>query len=260
MVPARLIPCLLLRGAGCVKTVRFRKPVYLGDPINVVRIFNEREVDELILLDIDACREGRGPRFARLADLASECFMPVCYGGGVRSLGDVERLFAIGIEKVSINTHAVLNPALVEEAVRRFGSQSIVASVDVRKGFFGGRRVVTCGGRRAHALDPVVHAREMERRGAGEVLLNSVDRDGVMRGYDLALVGEVSAAVRVPVVALGGAGSLADAGTVLRAGAAAAAAGSLFCFAGPDREVLINYPDRGDIDAELQPPGPALVT
>jgi cyclase len=231
--------------------VGFRKPVYLGDPINVVRIFNEREVDELILLDIDACREGRGPRFAQLADLASECFMPLCYGGGVRSLEDIERLFAIGIEKVSINTQAVLNPGLVEGAVRRFGSQSIVASVDVRKGFFGRRRVVTCGGRSAHALDPVAHARAMEDRGAGEVLLNSVDRDGSMRGYDLALVREVAAAVRVPVVALGGAGCLADAGRVLRAGAAAAAAGSLFCFAGPGPGVLINYPARRDIDAGL---------
>lgn len=251
MLAARLIPCLLLRGAGCVKTVRFRKPTYLGDPINIVRIFNEREVDELIVLDIDASREDRAPRFSQLADLASECFMPLCYGGGVRSLDEIERLFAIGLEKVAINTHAFLNPTLVEQAARRFGSQSIVASIDVKTALFGRRRVVTHGGRRSHALDPVTHARAMEERGAGEVLLNSVERDGAMRGYDLALISEVAAAIRVPVIALGGAGSLDDAVAALRAGASAAAAGSLFCFAGPDRGVLVNYPDRRDVDALL---------
>jgi cyclase len=256
MLAARLIPCLLLRGAGCVKTVRFRKPTYLGDPINIARIFNEREVDELIVLDIDACRESRSPRLAQIADLASECFMPLCYGGGVRSLEDIERLFAIGVEKVSINTHAVLNPALVESAARQFGSQSIVASIDVKTDFLHRRRVVTHGGRRSHALDPVTHARAMETRGAGEVLLNSVDRDGVMRGYDLALISEVTAAIRVPVIAFGGAGCLEDAGRALRAGASAAAAGSLFCFAGPSRAVLVNYPDRRDIDAVLAEPMP----
>ena len=251
MLAARLIPCLLLRGAGCVKTLRLRKPTYLGDPINIVRIFNDREVDELIVLDIDARREGRGPRLDHLADLASECFMPLCYGGGVRSLEDIERVFAVGVEKVSINTQAVLDPALVESAARQFGSQSIVASIDVRTDLLRRRRVVTHGGRRSHALDPVAHARAMEERGAGEVLLNSVERDGVMGGYDLALVADVARAVHVPVIACGGAGSLEDAARALRAGASAAAAGSLFCFAGPSREVLVNYPDRRDIDAML---------
>lgn len=164
MLAARLIPCLLLRGAGCVKTVRFRKATYLGDPINIVRIFNDREVDELIVLDIDATGEGRSPRLAHLADLASECFMPLCYGGGVRSLEDIERLFAIGVEKVAINTQAVLNPVLVDSAARQFGSQSIVASIDVKLDFLRRRRVVTHGGHRSHALDPVAHAREMEAR------------------------------------------------------------------------------------------------
>jgi cyclase len=249
MLAARLIPCLLLKGAGCVKTVRFRKPTYLGDPVNIVRIFNDREVDELVVLDIDAAPEGRSPRLALLADLASECFMPLCYGGGVRSLEDVQRLFALGVEKVAINTQAVLNPALVESAARQFGSQSIVVSIDVKADLLGRRRVVTHGGRRSHALDPVAHAREVERRGAGEVFLNSVDRDGVMRGYDLDLIREVAEAIRVPVIACGGAGCLEDAVRALRAGASAAAAGSLFSFAGPNRAVLISYPDRPDIDA-----------
>jgi cyclase len=251
MLAARLIPCLLLKGAGCVKTVRFRKPTYLGDPVNIVRIFNDREVDELVVLDIEATPESRSPPFPLLADLASECFMPLCYGGGIRSLEEIERLLALGVEKVAINTQAVLNPALVEAAAHQFGSQSIVASIDVKKGLLGGRRVVTHGGRRSHALDPVAHAREMERRGAGEVFLNSVDRDGVMNGYDLGLVAEVATAIGVPVIACGGAGSLADAGRALRAGAAAAAAGSLFSFAGPNRAVLINYPDRRDIEGLL---------
>jgi cyclase len=165
----------------------------------------------------------------------------------------MERLFAIGLEKVSLNTQAVLGPGLVEKAARRFGSQSIVVSIDVKAGIFRGRRVFTRGGRAPRALDPVAHARRMEQLGAGEVLLNSVDRDGVMRGYDLDLIREVAAAIRVPVIALGGAGRLEDAAAALRAGASAAAAGSLFCFAGPERGVLVNYPDRRDVDALLAP-------
>jgi cyclase len=249
MLAARLIPCLLLDGAGCVKTRRFRSPVYLGDPINIVRIFNDREVDELIVLDIRAAREGRGPALPRLADLASECFMPVCYGGGVRSVEDLQHIFGLGVEKVSINSQAVLDPSLVESAASRFGSQSIVVSIDVKRDLFGRRRVVTHGGRRVHPLDPVVHARDMERRGAGEVLLNSVERDGALGGYDLDLIGEAAAALSVPLIACGGAASLEDAAKALRAGASAAAAGSLFTLAGPHRAVLVSYPDRSEIDA-----------
>ncbi len=248
MLAARLIPCLLLKGAGCVKTVRFRKPVYLGDPINIVRIFNDREVDELVVLDVDATPEGRGPRFELLADLASECFMPLCYGGGVRSREDVRRLFALGVEKVAINTQAVLDPGLVESAARQFGSQSIVASIDVKPDIFGRRHVVTHGGGRSHNLEPIAHAREMERRGAGEVFLNAVERDGVMQGYDLELIREVATAIHVPLIACGGAGCLEDAARAIGAGAAAAAAGSMFSFAGPNRAVLISYPDRREIE------------
>jgi cyclase len=249
MLAARLIPCLLLKGTGCVKTVRFRRPTYLGDPVNIVRIFNDREVDELVVLDVDATPEDQGPPLALLADLAGECFMPLCYGGGVRSTEDVRRLFALGVEKVAINTQAVLHPGLVESAARQFGSQSIVVSIDVKSDFFGRRRVVTHGGRRSHALDPVTHACEMERRGAGEVFLNSVERDGMMQGYDLKLIREVAASVRVPVIACGGAGCLEDAARAIAAGAAAAAGGSIFSFAGPNRAVLISYPDRREIEA-----------
>lgn len=251
MLVARLIPCLLLRGGACVKTLRFGHAIYLGDPINIVRIFNEREVDELILLDIDASREKRGPLFGILEDLASECFMPLCYGGGIRSLDDMRRLFHIGVEKVAICTEAVLNPSLVAAAAREFGSQSVVGSIDVKRDVFRRRRVATHGARHVHALDPVAHARGLERLGVGELFLNSVDRDGTMEGYDLALIQAVAVATGIPVVASGGAGRLEDVAQALRAGAAAGAAGSLFSFAGRNRAVLVNYPDREEIDSLL---------
>jgi cyclase len=252
MLVARLIPCLLLRGGACVKTVRFGRATYLGDPINIVRIFNEREVDELVVLDIDASREKRGPRFDLLEDLASECFMPLCYGGGIGSLNDMRRLFQIGFEKAAICTQAVLNPTLVAAAAREFGSQSVVGSIDVKLDFLRRRRVATHGARQFHALDPVAHARQLERLGVGELFLNSVDRDGTMEGYDLDLIRAVAAATGVPVIASGGAGRLEDVAQALRAGAAAGAAGSLFSFAGRNRAVLINYPDRAEIDSLLR--------
>jgi cyclase len=239
----RAIPCLLLSGAGLVKTVRFRKPTYLGDPINIARIFNDKEVDELILLDIQATPEGRGPRLEVVASLASECFMPLCYGGGVRTLEEMRALYAAGVEKVAINTRAVEDPLFVRRAAEAFGSQGVVVAIDVGHGWLGGRRVLVRGGRKRTRLDPAEHARRMEEMGAGEVLLTSVDRDGTMAGYDLALVKDVARAVSIPVVACGGAGSVADLGRVVRAaGAAAAAAGSLFVFSGPNRAVLVSYP------------------
>jgi imidazole glycerol-phosphate synthase subunit HisF len=239
----RAIPCLLLSGAGLVKTVRFRKPTYLGDPLNIARIFNDKEVDELILLDIQATPEGREPRLDMVASLASECFMPLCYGGGVRSLEQMRALYAAGVEKVAINTHAVEEPGFVRAAAEAFGSQGVVAAIDVARDWLGARRVVARGGRRRTRLDPVEHARHMQDMGAGEILLTSVERDGSMAGYDLDLVRDVTRAVSVPVVACGGAGCIADLGVVVRqAGAAAAAAGSLFVFSGPNRAVLINYP------------------
>jgi len=243
MIYPRVIPVLLLTSAGLVKTIRFKRRIYLGDPINAVRIFNEKEVDELILLDIDAASRQSGPDFDRIADIVSECFMPVCYGGGIRSIEDMRRLFAIGVEKVSLNRAAVETPELVREAAARFGASSIVVSIDVKRRWTGQRRVAA-GGADLSDWDPVKFALHAEALGAGELLLTAMDRDGIMQGYDLELIRAVSHAVSIPVIACGGAGSVDDLGHAVRAGgASAAAAGSLFVFRGPHRAVLINYPD-----------------
>lgn len=252
MLRTRVIPCLLVRRGGLVKTVRFKDPRYLGDPINAVRIFNEKEVDELLVLDISATAEGRGPPMQLLSELASECFMPLAYGGGVRSVEQMRAIFAIGVEKVALNTAAVEDPALVRAAADAFGSQSVVASLDVRKKLLGGYEVVTRGATKGTGLDPVACARTMERSGAGEILLQSVDRDGTMSGYDVDLVRRVAGAVSVPVIACGGAGSVGDLGDVVRkGGAAAAAAGSLFVFQGRHRAVLINFPSQDELGRVL---------
>jgi cyclase len=250
MVQTRVIPCLLLQNLGLVKTVRFKAPKYLGDPINVVRIFNDKEVDELVFLDITATREKKRPPFALIEKIAGQCFMPLCYGGGVRNLDDMATLFGVGVEKVAVNTHAVEEPAFVRAAADRFGSQSVIVSIDVKRSWLGRVEVVTQGGRHKTGLDPVRFAAEMEQQGAGEILLNSVDRDGTMTGYDLELIKKVTAAVSIPVVACGGAGQLEHLGAAVhQGGASAAAAGSLFVFQMPHRAVLISYPKAEQLRA-----------
>lgn len=250
MIQTRVIPCLLLRGSGLVKTVRFKEPRYLGDPINIVRLFNDKEVDELVLLDISATSESRGPRMDLLLAMCTECFMPLCYGGGVRTLDDMHALFSMGVEKVSLNTRAFEDPALVTAAAERFGSQSVIVSIDVRRGLLRRQQVVVRAGRQKTGRDPVEYAVEMERRGAGEILLNSVDRDGTMQGYDLDLIRRVTSAVSIPVVACGGAANVEDLGRAVRqGGAAAAAAGSLFVYQGPHRAVLVTYPEPRVLEA-----------
>jgi cyclase len=219
--------------------------------VNIVRIFNDREVDELIVLDITAASRGQRPKPDVLSDLASECFMPLCYGGGIRTTADMHELFTLGVEKVAVTTQAAIQPAIVDEAARTFGSQSIVVGIDVKKTFFGGKRVFTHGGKKATGFEPVAYAKEMESRGAGEILLNAIDRDGTMAGYDLDLIRSVTSAISIPVIACGGAGSLDNISSALQAGASAAAAGSLFSFAGSNRAVLISYPDRAEIDTVL---------
>lgn len=239
----RVIPVLLLRNRGLVKTVRFKDPTYLGDPINVVKIFNDKEVDELLFLDINATIEGRRPPFDYLAEIASECFMPLAYGGGVRSLEDIKTILSVGIEKVSINSYAAENATFVRQTADQVGSQSVVVSIDVKRNLLGGYKVVTHGGRRATSLDPVRYAVQMAELGAGEILLNSVDRDGMMHGYDIDLIKRVAHAVDIPVVACGGAASIEDlTAAVQEGGASAAAAGSMFVFQGKHRAVLISYP------------------
>jgi len=239
----RVIPTLLLKGSGLVKTTAFKAPRYLGDPINIMKIFNDKEVDELILLDIRATPENRGPRLDFLSQVASECFMPLCYGGGVKTLQDIEQVLTLGFEKVAINTGASANPDLLTEGAAIFGSQSIVAAIDFRKGFLGRYETVTHCGTKGTGMNPVDAARKLEDAGAGEIFLNSIDRDGMMRGYDLPLIRKVAEAVRIPVIASGGCGSVADLGRAITEGkASAVAAGSFFVYQGVHRAVLVNVP------------------
>lgn len=252
MLKTRVIPCLLLKNEGLVKTVQFKHPKYVGDPINAVKIFNEKEVDELVFLDTTATVEHRRPPLKLISEIATECFMPFCYGGGIRSIEDIAELFKLGVEKVSLNSYAVENPSLISRAADMFGNQSIVVSIDVKKTLFGKYRVFTHGGRKASKHDPVEFAVRMQEAGAGELFLNSVDRDGMMQGYDIDLIKRVSEAVSIPVIACGGAGSLDDfADAVKRGGASAVSAGSLFVFQGRNRGVLITYPSRKELEQKL---------
>jgi len=252
MLKKRVIPCLLLRGAGLVKTVRFKDPKYVGDPINAIRIFNDKEVDELVLLDITATREGRGPSFSVIEEVASECFMPLAYGGGIRTVEEARRILKLGVEKIVLNTIAWRDVAVLTAASEEFGAQAIVASIDVRRGMLGKYEVVVESAAKRTGVDPVTYARRLEAAGAGEILLTSVDRDGTMQGYDVDLIARVSAAVQVPVIASGGAGSLHDFRIATHeGGAAAVAAGAMFVFHGPHRAVLITYPGRTELEAAL---------
>ncbi len=248
MLRARIIPCLLLKNAGLVKTVAFRDPAYVGDAINAVRIFNDKEADELLLLDIEATRQGRGPNYQLLAKINREAFMPFTYGGGVTNLDQVRQLLHSGLEKVAINSAALHDPGFIRRAAELAGSQSIVGVVDVKRDRSGVPRVYDHRAMRLTDRQPAEWAQELARNGAGEILLQDVDRDGGMAGYDLDLVRRVADAVELPLVALGGAGSVDDlARAITVGGASAAAAGSLFVFYGRHRAVLISYPARDQI-------------
>lgn len=241
---ARIIPFLLTSDSGLVKTIKFDKRRYLGDAINAVRIFNEKEVDELVLLDIDATARGTGPQFEYVEEVLSEAFMPVGYGGGVTSLPQIERLFKLGVEKVVLNSVLAENPGLLSEASQVFGAQSIVASLDFKKDFFGRRRAYTRGGTRKHDADPLDLLKQWEQLGAGEVVVNAIDRDGTRQGLDVEFIAAAVASVEVPLLALGGAGDLAHIVAALQAGASAVGAGSMFVFHGVHQAVLISYIDR----------------
>lgn len=251
MLRARIIPCLLVHQGGLVKTTRFAEHKYVGDPLNAVRIFNEKQVDELIILDIDATVHGREPNYSLISSLASVCRMPLCYGGGVKSVEEIIRIIGLGVEKVALGSAAADDPGLIESAAQRVGSQSIVAVMDVKKsGLLGRYEVFTRNGTKKAGLNPVEMARKVEALGAGEILVNSVDRDGTMKGYDLTLIDSVRDAVRLPMTALGGASSLEDMRMLVdRYGVIGAAAGSLFVFKGKYRAVLIQYPQPGVKDS-----------
>lgn len=260
MLRPRIIPSLLVKNRGLVKTVRFGQPKYVGDPINAVRIFNEKEADELIVADIDATVHGREPDYKMIANLAAECRMPLCYVGGVKTPEQVERIIGLGVEKVAISSAAIQTPGLIAESSKRVGNQSIVVVMDVKKtGLRRRYELFTHNGTRATGLHPVEFAKRAEALGAGEILVNSIDQDGEMKGFDLALIEQVRNAVSLPLSVLGGAGSLGDIERLIKLhGIIGAVAGSLFVFKGKYRAVLINYPNRDEKDALVAAAGKYL--
>jgi cyclase len=223
----------------------------VGDPINAVRIFNEKEVDELAIIDIDASRESRPPDISRIEEIVSEAFMPIAYGGGITTADEVKRILSAGVEKVILNRAAVKNPSLITEIARQFGSQSVVVSVDYKKNFFGKQWVYIENGKTNSGLEPLAFARQMEEAGAGEILLNSIERDGSFSGYDLDMIEKISHSVNIPMIAVGGASSLTDFKQAIQRGASAVSAGSLFVFQRPHRAVLISYPSQQELESQV---------
>jgi len=240
----RIIPCLLIHRSGLVKTVQFDKHKYVGDPINAVRIFNEKEVDELVVLDIDASVDGTEPDFEVIANLAAECRMPLCYGGGIKTVEQAKKIIELGVEKISLSSAAVENPQLVTEISQQIGSQSVVVTLDVRTDSKKDELTLwTHNGSQRIDSEPVEFAMKMEQLGAGEIVINNISNDGMMNGYDLELAERFREALNLPMTFLGGAGSTDDIKHLIeRIGTAGAAAGSLFVFKGVYKAVLINYP------------------
>ena len=244
MLRPRIIPCLLIQDKGLVKTVQFTSPKYVGDPINAVRIFNEKEVDEIVILDIDATTNSCEPDYKMIENLAAECRMPLCYGGGVKSVEQAERIFSLGVEKVAISSSAVKNPELITEIGSRVGSQSIVVVLDVKKSSKGVYEIWTHNGQKNTGIDAEAFSKNIQNLGAGEIIINSIENDGLMKGYDFELVDRIRESTHLPLTVLGGAGKLEDIKNLIsKYGIIGASAGSLFVFKGVFRAVLISYPD-----------------
>lgn len=244
MLYPRIIPCLLVHNRGLVKTVKFKDPKYVGDPINAVKIFNEKEVDEIIVIDIDATRNGVEPNFKMIENLATECRMPLCYGGGIKTVEQAQKIFSLGVEKIAVSSIAIENPSLITLMAQRFGNQSVVVVLDVKKKpLTNNYEICTHNGSKKTGINPVEFAIEMEKLGAGEIVINSIDLDGTMNGYDLFLIDKIRDAISIPLTVMGGAGNTEDIGNVIsKHGIIGVAAGSLFVFKGKYRAVLINYP------------------
>ncbi|OJY81031.1 MAG: imidazole glycerol phosphate synthase subunit HisF [Sphingobacteriales bacterium 44-15] len=247
----RIIPVLLVKQGGLYKSIKFSNYKYVGDPINAVKIFNEKEVDEIIILDIDATSSGKSPNLKLISEIAGEAFMPLAYGGGISTIDQVKQILYEGVEKVSFNMAAWKTPQLISEVARQFGSSSVVVSIDVRKDWLGRKKVFCLNGSKNTTYCPVKFAKEMENAGAGEILLNSIDRDGTFQGFDIELIQEVSKNVTIPVIACGGASSLHDFRNAIIQGASAVAAGSYFVFQRPHRAVLITYPPQQELIEEI---------
>lgn len=251
MFRPRVIPVLLLKGQGLVKSIRFKNHRYIGDPINAVRIFNDLKADELIFLDILATKENRTISLDFVKNVGEEANMPFAVGGGIKSLSQIRDILHAGAEKVLINSEAAQNPGFIRQASETFGSSSITVCIDVKKKLFGSEQTWIMAGSKSTGKSPVEIAREMEKQGAGEVIIQSIESDGMMKGYDLQLLRKISEAVTIPIVALGGAGSMTDFKQAVHDGSASAvAAGSMFVYHGPRNAVLVNYPTQDQL-AEL---------
>ncbi len=253
MLRTRVIPCLLLKGEALVKTVRFKRSNYIGDPVNTVRIFNELEVDELSILDIDASVKSCGPNFELLQSIANECFMPLSYGGGITTMADAERLFKMGFEKVMINSAVYSKPELVIEISEKFGSQAVIVGMDVKKRFFGGYALYSHSGRKKHSINPIDWAIKVQQLGAGEILLTSIDKEGTWSGFDTELVRQICSAVNIPVIANGGAKDISSIKEIVKGTAVSAVAlGSMVVYQSKGMGVLVNFPDKNELEKALK--------
>lgn len=254
MLRYRIIPTLLLHNKGLYKTVKYsiKKGKYVGDPINAIKIFNDKGVDELIFLDIDASKEKRGPNFDIIKDIATECFMPVGYGGGITTIEEIKTIFQIGIEKVILNTVLLEDMSLLKESSKIFGSQSIVASVDIKKNLFGKYKIYNSSKQKNINYNIESHIRDLELNGAGEIYISSVDRDGTLEGYDIELIKSIIKDIKVPVIINGGAKDINDFSQAIKeCSISAVSAGSMFVFKGPHKAVLITYPEYAELEKEL---------
>ncbi len=245
MLRPRIIPSLLIHQGGLVKTESFKNPKYVGDPINAVKIFNEKEVDELAVFDIDATVFNKEPDYALIEKLANQSRMPICYGGGVKTVEQAQKIFGLGIEKIALSSSVIDDSFLISEISKRVGSQSVIIVLDIKKKLFGGYEIYTHNGKRSTGIDPISFASRVQELGAGEIIINSIDNDGIMKGFDLNLISKIREVVTIPLTVLGGAGDINDIKKVIQKfGIIGVAAGSLFVFKGKYKAVLINYPDK----------------
>lgn len=254
MLYPRIIPSLLVHKKGLVKTIKFKDAKYVGDPINAVKIFNEKEVDELFVVDIDASRNGVEPDYKMIENLATECRMPLCYGGGIKTIEQAQRIFSLGVEKIAVSSLAVEAPNTISKIAERVGNQSVVVVMDVKKKVFGNKyELYVHNGKNGTGINPIEFAAKMEQFGAGEIVINSIDHDGMMKGYDLNLIKKIREVISIPLTVLGGAGTIDDIGLIIKEnGIVGVAAGSLFVFKGKYKAVLINYPTIAEKEFLIQ--------
>ena len=249
MLRPRIIPSLLLHDKGLVKTINFKSHKYIGDPINAVRIFNEKEVDELAIFDIDATVLNKEPDYILIEKLANQSRMPLCYGGGVKTVEQAQKIFGLGIEKIALSSAVIQNPQIVTDIADRVGSQSVIVVLDIKKKLLGGYEVYTHNGKKSTGINPIEFVKELERLGAGEIIINSIDQDGMMKGFDLNIIDKIAEIISIPMTVLGGAGSILDIKKVIdKHGVIGVAAGSMFVFKGVYKAVLINYPSKEEKD------------